>query len=240
MRTKIGAACIAASLLTVPLASQASLVTFSFDATIAAQGGGPNFTWPSVLNVGNPLGMDVTFDPNATFLRTRNDGNGNATIFDFSGASISMTARGNGFTNTVNYATFGDGVIRLRDDALDPDGYGDLVDGLTFTLTNVRDPNVVTNWSITLRGPRLDLFNGPQLPATQDPSWVNLRGAQVAICRSTWGHAGECDQGYVIARMNASAPVPEPASAALALLGLGLVGLSRRTVTGRSPGLRPA
>ena len=216
---------VCALLLSVPGAGQAALVTFDFDTTITSQISAPGFTWPPQTNVGNPLHLSISFDSGAALTRTRNDGNGNPTVFDYDPQSLVMTLTAGSLSNTISFGSFGAGLIRLRDNALDPDGNGDLVDGLSFQLININDPNVETLVSLILRGPTLDLNNSSALPTAQDPRWSNQRLRVFQICRSDPRNSGSCDMGELDAVVNG---VPEPASAALAGLALAAAAVSSR------------
>jgi hypothetical protein len=216
----IGACCLAAT-----AASNAAPVTFSFDSIVTGQTPGPDIIWPAQLAVGNPLHLDVQFDAAADRTRTRLDGAGNPTVFDFDPSSLRMTLTAGTLVATQTFASMGAGLIRLRDDALDPDGIGDLVDGLTLQLRNTSDPFVETTFGLTLRGPVLDLITAGALPTAQDPRWSGLRLASFTLCRSNRTSPDSCDMGSVSSTLIS---VPEPSALSLAVAALAALGWIRQ------------
>jgi hypothetical protein len=206
-----------ALLLAAPLWAVATPVTFTFETTIAASVQGGGSPWPAGFAVGNPLTVSVTFDSGATVNATRNDGNGNPTVYDYDPSSLSFTLTAGAFTETQSFVTFHSGLMRVRDDALDPDGHGDLVDGITFQIVDGDE-----TWTLFLRGPTLDLINGHALPTAQDSRWANQRLAFFQICRFS-PTADGCDLGNLDANV-----IPEPGSLALIATALAGLGVRRR------------
>lgn len=219
---------LAAALLASSAGAQAALVTFNFNMTVAdavAPASDPNI-W-DIVPVGTPINVTYSYDSGAALLSTTTAAGG-GTQKNFAGDSLVLTIAvpSAGFTQTFDFATLGSGRIILRDNYPDP-SFGDLIDGLSLSLTDITDPNVVTSFGLILRGPTLDLVNGA-LPMLQDPRWAAQRTVGFQICRDTprSSDPNDCDLGLLQARA-VSAP-PTLALAALGLLGLAAARRPRR------------
>jgi hypothetical protein len=204
--------------LGVPLLAAAAPVTFSFDATVAALQS--PWSGPAGTALGDQIVVTVSFDSNASplsvFLPPQG---GTRTDFDPASLSISYTAAGTSYTRSVTGPAFG--LVRMRDNAPDPDPiyFPEAVDGLTFLIND----GVSEQWQLTLRGPTLDLITSGSLPTFQDDRWDNQRTAVFDICRYLGPTSIDCDNGYLRANI-----VPEPVSLVLVAVALAGVTASRR------------
>jgi hypothetical protein len=117
--------------------------------------------------------------------------------------------------------------ILLRDNAAVPPPMGPAVDGLTFAhlAFDPNDGGFYTFFNFIMRGPVLDIFDGPGLPAVADPRLQTLELRGLDICRTRDQAAGDCRLGQLQGSIDSvsSVAVGEPGS--LMLLRFGLLGL---------------
>ena len=89
------------------------------------------------------------------------------------------------------------GSIILRDNASFPLLGDPALDGYSFSLTSF-DPNdggVFSSLLLVMRGPVLDIVNGPELAETPDARLAALADAVFQVCRSSAANNGSCDAG---------------------------------------------
>lgn len=221
----------AAALAVLTCAAHAAPVTFTFSTVISSVIQPPDIPggFPAIVAAGAAMSVSVTFDSDATLQQSLTNATGGVrNRFDPSSLSIAFSI--GAISGNPTYANLGSGQILVRDDFADPNNPAELVDGITFSLTDIGDPNVLTNFQLTLRGPVLDLINNGALPTAQDPRWDNLRTAAFGICRSSPANQNSCDLGGFQALVQG---VPEPSTLTLAGLGLMAAGVRRRRQVAR-------
>lgn len=205
---------LAVGLLAGPMVATAVPVSWEFRGSISQETGAA-FADFSNLNVGDQFLILLSFDPSAALLQTDSGGvfsPGSRYRYDPSSLSASVTI---GNTGPVAYAydpNVAGSLLYLRDNSGDQVPNGEQVsDGLSFRIAL---PDRI--FDIIMRGPVLDIFNGPGLPSTPDP---RLAGLSLAVFQMS----SLVDDGYVRGDLSSVQSVPEPGT--LTLLGLGLAGL---------------
>lgn len=219
---------LAVGLSALAAAAPAAPVTFSFETTITEltpfDGTDP---WPAPVALGAALSVAFTYDSGAALLGTVDGPSGKR--YRFAPDSIRLRLAIGSLVVDTDFASEGTGTFLVRDNFADP-GLGDLVDGISLGLTGINDPNVVTDYSLILRGPTLDLIQVPDIPpTTQDARWASQRTALFQICRTSSNQRpGTCDLGLLQAPVNAVSEPPSVLLAGLALAGLAAAAQRRR------------
>ncbi len=161
---------VAALTLLAPMAANASLVTFTFDAVVTTNE--PDGAFNPVLDVGNPLSISVTFDTAATFSTAYLADGITPRVLRYDPNSVVITVSAGGLTETRSVSTSSGGLMFVRDNMLNPDcgnggeftGLCGPVDGITFLIEQLATDGSLTQWQLTLRGTILDLITGGALP----------------------------------------------------------------------------
>lgn len=225
---------LAAGLIAAPMAGNAMPVTWRFDGSTTFTTG----DFVSVLNVrpGDPFHFSLNFDTSAP-LRFCDVAAGGGTFCRYNWDSIGFSKIFLGSQGPFNPAFLpGDtGTLFVRDNypapAGDPGG-AVLVDGLSFGRDTSDSSGTVAHFSVLLRGPVLDILNGPGIPGVPDPRLAGLRLSDFGICLDSRGVAAfTCDVAEYhgdITSIVAIAAVPEPETYAIFALGLLLLAGARR------------
>jgi hypothetical protein len=194
---KVMPALLAAIVLAGPAAARAEQATWEVQGHVASSQGAAL----AAFQPGDSFRALVNFDAAATPASTQN----------FAGGGARYNYPGDPLTFDIFIGSFGpfhvqfasgpgnDGGIFLRDNAPVPAPNGSPVDGYTFFLTSF-DPNdggVSTNVQVLMRGPTLDIVNGPALAATPDRRLATLPTAIFQVCRSSQAAPGSCDLGFL-------------------------------------------
>jgi hypothetical protein len=214
MKRIVQVICIAA-LLAVSAAANATLVTWRVQGHLTEADGGP----PDFL-VNNPFTLLINFDAAASLNGTqvgdtgfRYSYNANSLSFDlFAGTTCNPCHRAATDPGSS-------GIIFLRDNFSLAPGFPAPIDGYTFAILDGD-----FNFQVIMRGPILDIINGPGLTENPDPRLASYDtpgfSSVFQICRPT----PNCSELEIFGQVESVSRVPEPHT--LGLLGLGMLGLA--------------
>ena len=190
---------LAAALLVAPLAAHAATTTWEIQGHITASQGAALASFQA----GDPFRVLVNFDTAAAPFATIPQAPGTRYNYPASSLSFDIFVGSLGpFHVTAGSRPEDSGYIFLRDNASFPNLGDPAVDGYTFGLTSY-DPNdggVFSNVQLLMRGPVLDIVNGPGLASTPDPRLASLPERTFQVCRSS-ADDFSCDMGELDGRI---------------------------------------
>lgn len=122
--------------------------------------------------------------------------------------------------------------IFLRDGFSSLPGFPQPIDGYTFGILSAEGLNI----QITMRGPILDLVNGPGLAESPDPRLASFGTPGVSPDFQICSPIPSCSAVEIAGTINSVARIREPH--VLGLLGVGMLGLAVARRRKRDPGWR--
>lgn len=215
---------LAAALLLGPLSASAIEVQWLFEGVVDDVGGADT----RGINAGDPFRYILHFDTAAPVTNPVACGDGGmGTICDHDDdPGLFFTNIQIGPVYIPKYSSASDyHAIRVRNNVLDPDGHGDVVDGYTFDAGQVVSPTEQMFFLVLMRGPEdLDLVtDGRILPELPSPELVGLRLSTMSICDGNNGM--DCQYLSVTGHFTSIVAVPEPQTSGLMIAGIGAIGL---------------
>lgn len=233
------AATAVAVLSLATMQAQAALVEWRFDGLFTSITGPDAGNVPPQVAVGNPFTAWVRFDTQPLVATRAADSDGNGAVYRFFNTSVSVRVAAGSFGPVDWRNDDPNSRIIVRDNFLfaDPGQPAQNVDGISFGSTDIAGDGSADLLSLIFRDPTmlsmfsLD-FNNPTLPSAPPPGLANAFTSVFQICGSSGRNPQtggfDCDRVLILGDVTSVAAVPEPGSAALALLAGGALWLSRR------------
>jgi hypothetical protein len=214
------------NLLFASFSANATLVTWNLQGHLTTA-----FNIPSDLQLGTPFSIQLQFDTGAALLGQAAGDTGWRYRFDPSSLVFKLYS---GTTcNPCRWATSDPGnvgTLFVRDNYSLAPGFPAPIDGFTFAITQPDN----TLFQIIMRGPILDLINGPVLPANPDPHLASYQMPGFEALFLICGQAPACNEFAAGGAIESVSRVPEPTAPALLVLGAGALLLARRQRTRRA------